>query len=217
MIPHASIVSDMRNVAGKIRDSRNQCIFGLLYSFRLYLNVAYLTGLLQHQRHLKCPELYHFLEFQDSPNVNLSTVAGSVVPVNSAASLAADMDSDMVGAMEANEESAFQCNNRNSEMELDNIAVAIPNSLVPDSNLQGLGSPSRDTSGISAMESVNTGAVQNQQDQERWRRLFVNMRVHLKPTAIAVSPIHCCIGLFIQDLFYCRSTSCRFVVDCMKV
>ena len=80
---------------------------------------------------------------------------------------------------------------RNSEVDLDSSAVAVPNSMIMDSStLLGLMSPNSSDMSPSKDGSTADQVLNNpkeKQDQERWRRLFLNMRVHLKPTAIAVS------------------------------
>ena len=39
----------------------------------LHCTVAYLTGLLQHQRHLRCPDIFEFLEFEFHDDVAAAT------------------------------------------------------------------------------------------------------------------------------------------------
>ena len=138
IIPHASIVSDMRSIA------------------------AYLTGLLQHQRHQRCPEIYHFLDF------------GSHESDSSKHSSYFERSGSAENEEYDTEEEDRQSMSR-SMMESD-VILNINDYILDDSTL------TREQD----IDASQDEAERMSNGQERWRKLFVNIRVHLKPTAIAI-------------------------------
>jgi len=129
------------------------------------VSVAYLTGLLQHQRHLRCSEIYSFLDFDTH--------------LDGTATLKSYFAHD--GGVDESSEA-----DRESDDELDRMSSSRHSALLDaDVPYVNEGVEALVTSGDgfdSEVGVANRIAV----SQERWRKLFTNMRVHLKPTAIAI-------------------------------
>lgn len=122
--------------------------------------VAYLGGLVRHQRHLRCRELFAFLEFDAHSTTDQPAAKFDGSP---RADRAGQSQFDVLEAT-VNVPSPLPTGDENETRLETEEGVVVPSILEP----------------AQSIAPVQPSA------EERWRRLFVNMRVHLKPTAVAV-------------------------------
>ena len=180
IIPHSAIVSDMRTIA------------------------AYITGLLQHHRQQKCVEIYNFLEIDKNthPTTNNSERNFDVSDEEEGYENE-NFNRDSEGGREIENYNRDGRENDNYNRENENyeendydyqsgiVTPRDPMSMSADSRTELIREMS---TGGNLTETVATSA-------ERWRKLFVNIRMHLKPSPIAVRYLLFCIVLFYDSLF----------------
>lgn len=162
------------------------------------MSVAYLTGLLQHQRHLRCSEIYAFLEFDvhcvggEGSGLGLGSGSGSTPrsPFGGSGIDEGDETPQQQQQQETDSDSSDNELDRSSmsrhsallDADVPYVNEALESQLMLSTTGGRTDFQGADGGGGTATATADRIASQ----QERWRKLFTNMRVHLKPTAIAI-------------------------------